>query len=175
MPTQALSPRNERLAFNLLRFPTLKAAAEATGISVPTAKSVLANTIFQAFFMDLRRQVREAGVATVTELICRQAEPSVQTLIELRDDTAVEAATRRGCANDLLDRNPETAKIHKAESKNDIRIEFGPEVVHYLDRVIGERPGQQVIDAPAVAIPAVVEPSVRSIDDVIEAYAEADP
>lgn len=172
MRGHVLSPRNERLAFNLLRHTTLKAAAEATGISVPTAKSVLGNPIFQNFVTELRRQVREAGVASVTELILSEAEPSVKTLVELRDREDVEAATRRGCANDLLDRNPLTAKINKAENKTDVRIEFSQEVVSYLDRVIGERPGQRVVNVTPQAIATASEPIVRSIDEAIEAYAE---
>jgi len=85
----------------------------------------------------------------------------------------VEPATRRGCANDLLDRNPETARIARSETRAQHVFHFGSEVVAYLDRVIGERPGQQIVDAEVLAqIPTsatACEP--RHLDDLVEEYA----
>lgn len=171
-----LSVRAEKLALRVAQGEKICEAAAAVGLSEGRAYTLAGKPEFREYVESVRDRVRQASVESLVGRIANEGPASVATLVTLRDDPEVESPTRRGCANDLLDRNPETARIARAETRALHIIHFSPETVAYLDRVIAERPGQAIVDAQVVAqVPASVsalEP--RHIDDLTEAYAEQD-
>jgi hypothetical protein len=176
----------ERLALRVAQGQKPRDAAIELGLDESTAGRLARRTEFKEFVEDIRAQCRAAAVSGLVERIANEGLASVDTLVAVRDGklptydpqgtlvgfAPVEAAQRRGAANDLLDRNPDTARIARSETKAATIIHFSPETVALLDRVIAERPGQQIVDAEIVAqIPAsatACEP--RHLDDIVEQY-----
>ena len=174
----------ERLALRVAQGAKPRDAAVELGIGEATASRLARKAEFKEFVEDVRQRCRDAAITGLVERIANEGVASVDTLVAVRDATLtqtingqaiavpVEPAQRRGAANDLLDRNPETARISRAETRAQHIIHFGPEVVTYLDRVIAERPGQQIVDAEIIAqIPTsatACEP--RHLDDIVEEY-----
>jgi hypothetical protein len=183
----ALTAVAEKLALCVARGQKIVDAAPALGLTTVQAYRVIqrSNGAFRAFVEQVREQVRQASVSSLVERIVQEGLPSVETLVKLRDNDggtdseglkiAVDPSTRRGCANDLLDRNPATARIARSEQKAETTIHFGADVVAYLDRVIAERPGQQIIDVEAIeTVPALMPAfDVRPIEDIVDAYEAA--
>lgn len=173
----ALSLNAERLALAVAQGQRIKDAAGGLGMTPEQAWRITSrnNGAFRERVEEIRTRVREAAVAGLVEKIANEGERSVDTLVEIRDNKLADFPSRRGCANDLLDRNPETARIARSETKAQHVIHFGADVVSYLDRVIAERPGQQVVDAEVIAkvpaLPAAFE--VKPIDDLVDEYEAA--
>ena len=115
----------------------------------------------------------DESIEQVKTLIMGEAMNSVQTLIGLRDGVAVESATRRGAANDLLDRTPGLSRIHKTETDETIRVVFDNAELHALVQAIDENEGRppRAIRGVAVALPSGTEQIVpRTIDEFIAEY-----
>lgn len=80
---------------------TNRKIAELTGKTEPWVSQVLRQPWARQLLV---KELREAGRDALQSILEGEAENSLLTLIQLRDDSDADGSVRRGAANDLLDR-----------------------------------------------------------------------
>lgn len=105
------SPRHRLILWMTANGQSPQQIATALGITRQTVYTVRKQPWFRAMFV---RITESLGKDAATQLLKGEVLPSLQTLIEIRDDPTAKSADRRGAADSLLDRY-----LGKAVAKSD--------------------------------------------------------
>jgi hypothetical protein len=104
---EKISAKQERVIPALLSKPTLKEAAEASGVSEVTLWRWLREPAFQSRYREARRDAVEIAVATM-QSDCAVA---VRTLREIAEDTEAGATARVQAAKAILEQSIEAVQL----------------------------------------------------------------
>lgn len=168
-----LSERHRYIAWLELGGATNNEIAVALGFTASWVSTVRSSPLYRALLADMRDRVTDENIEQVKAVIMGEAMNNVRTLINLRDGALVESATRRGAANDLLDRTPGLSKVQRTEMDETLHVSFGGAELHALMQAVNEDEGRplRAIEGVAVALPngdETIKP--RTIDEFIAEY-----
>lgn len=116
------SPRHRLILWMTAQGHSPQQIADALGITRQTVYIVRKQPWFREMFVRLTADI---GRDSVTTLLKTEVLPSLQTLIEIRDDPSVRPADRRGAADSLLDRflGKPVAKTSEGTAPSDLPTE----------------------------------------------------
>lgn len=168
-PPAQLSERHRLIAWLELGGASNAEIAASLGFTQSWVSTVRNSPLYKVLLGQMRDRVSDASIEGVKQKILGEAMNNVNTLIELRDNLAVEPATRRGSANDLLDRTPGLSKIHKSEVDETLRIALDADALREIQQAIAEDEGRQLPDRAVAAIATEIPSTVRA--RTLEEYA----
>ena len=168
-----LSERHRYIAWLELGGATNNEIAAALSLTPSWVSTVRSSPLYKALLADMRDRVTDENIEQVKAVIMGEAMNSVRTLIGLRDNGAVESATRRGAANDLLDRTPGLGKVQHIETDETLHVTFAGAELRALMQAVDENEGRplRAIEGVATVLPNGAERiAPRTIDEFIAEY-----
>jgi DNA-binding CsgD family transcriptional regulator len=165
-----LSPRHDSVALLALLGVAPDEIANALGLDERQVRVLVTSPLFRQLAESGRAALlAQAGAADATALIDTETLPSLRKIVKLRDEAYDERIQLRA-SQDLLDRNPATARISKGRSLREVRV--SEQVASYVETLTGMRGN--------IALPTVIEGESRPVvvaerlEDVM-LVAESDP
>lgn len=156
-PLTTLDSRARQVAY--LDVAGLPALQIRTELKMSTAKLriIRESPLYQALLSELHQKAADGSVEVVIDRIRREAIPSVNKLVHLRDHSE-DDPVKRGCANDLLDRIPELRRVKNAQDgAGGLHLNFDQALLSRMFQVIAEDDGKD---------PAVVRALIEGADGV---------
>jgi hypothetical protein len=108
-----LTPAQHRAVIALLEYPTVKEAAEATGVHKATLYKWLQVPDFQAAYREARRQAISRATARLQQI----SSEAVEALWEIVADRGQQGASRVGAARVILDYAAKMTELEDLEAR----------------------------------------------------------
>lgn len=132
-----LNQRHHLIAYMILAGATSTEAAKALDMERTYVSSIVASPMFKALMDQLRVDMRQRTIGNVIDRIVAEGPNSVEALVRLRDHAESEQV-QATAARDLLDRNPETAKVSREDRRSEVRILLDTAALHRIAGVMAE-------------------------------------
>lgn len=170
-PPDKLTEKHRLIAYMVIAGKTNIEIGRTLGYH-PTRISIIRQSpLFQALTAQLQKELQRSTVGDIVDRIMREAGPSVDTIVELRD-AAESENVRLAAAQDLLNRNPQTAKISRTEEDRTVRVVLDGDAMRRMASVIAEDEGRaDAIPAIATAVsdsplrPRTLDEALAALDD----------
>lgn len=167
-PPQRLTERHRLIAYAVIAGKTNVEIARALGYHINRIYAIRQSPLFRALVEQLRKELQAGTIGTVIDRIMNEAGPSVDAIVQLRDSAESESV-KLAAAQDLLNRNPSTAKISRTEEDRTVRVLFDSNDMRRMAAVIAEDEGRDAIPAVATVVPdSPLRP--RTLDEVLAAF-----
>jgi hypothetical protein len=160
LPPTKLNERHRLIAFMKLGGAGRDEIATALDYEPTYVSAITESPMFKALMDHLRAEMRHKTVGSVVDRIIAEGPASIETLVTLRDHAESEQV-RTVAARDLLDRNPDTAKVSREDRRVETRIVIDSRALARIAGVMAEDGGTvaepQPLDVtlpPAAARPA---------------------
>lgn len=148
-----INDRHRMIAFMKLGGATREQIATDLGYEPTYVSAITESPMFKALMDHLRGEMRNKTIGGVVDRIIAEGPASVETLVALRD-TADSEQVRAVAARDLLDRNPDTAKVSREDRRTETRIVIDSRALQRIAGVLKEDDSNGVtIDVKATPIP----------------------
>ena len=123
MPPQPkhLNNKHRLVAFMKLGGAGRDEIALQLGYEPSYVSAITESPMFKALMVELQNEMKNKTIGHVVDRIVSEGPKSLQVLVELRDHAESEHI-RMTSARDLLDRNPETAKVSREDRRTETRI-----------------------------------------------------
>lgn len=148
LPPQKLNNKHRLIAYMKLGGATREEIAFQLGYEPTYVSAITESPLFKALMSELQNEMKHQTIGTVVDRIVAEGPKSLQVLVELRDHAESEQI-RMTSARDLLDRNPETAKVSREDRRTETRIIVDSRALHRIAGVLQED-NEGVIDLDAV-------------------------
>lgn len=167
LPPKNLNDKHRWIAWLKLAGRTREEIADELGYAPTYISAVTESPMFKALMDQLRADMRQRTIGSVVDQIVNEGPNSVKVLVEVRDNIDEPGATRAMAARDLLDRNPETAKVSREDRRTETRIVFDGRAMSQLAAVLAEDAGM-TIDAPlAIPVETAAPGSIPTLDALL--------
>ena len=147
-----LNERHRLIAFMKLGGASRDEIATQLGYEPTYVSAITESPMFKALMDHLRAEMRTKTIGGVVDRIISEGAASVETLVTLRDNAESEQV-RTIAARDLLDRNPETAKVSREDRRTEMRVVIDSRALARIAGVLAEDSGREVINIPPPAGP----------------------
>ncbi len=169
---QKLNDKHRLIALLMLAGAERPEIAARTGYDPSYISAITHNSpMFKAMLDQLRAEMRQKTIGGVVDRIIQEGPKSVEALVVLRD-TAESEQVRVTAARDLLDRNPETAKVSREDRRTETRVVFDGRALAKLAGVLAEDAGQDAATVDAAFTPVSALPLTTGIPTLEELRAE---
>ncbi len=167
-PPAKLSPKHHLIAYCMLAGATRDEIATRLDME-PTYISAITNSpMFKALLDTLRAEMRNRTIGSVVDQIVAEGPDSVRVLVAMRDGAESEQV-RVTAARDLLDRNPETAKVSREDRRTETRIIIDSRDMARITGVLRE--DDDAVDAtlaePAALAPPAPPLGIQTLDEAL--------
>lgn len=170
LPPAKLNSRHHLIAYMVLAGATREEVSRQLDYDKAYVSAITESPMFKALLDELRGEMRNRTIGSVVDRIISEGPRSVETLVRLRDEAESEQV-RVSAARDLLDRNPETAKVSREDRRSEMRIVLDGAALHRITGVLSELDAGDVTDAEAT--PALPQsPMLQTLDQAIADLAE---
>lgn len=168
LPPAHLNEKHRLIAYMKLGGASREEIALALGYAPTYVSAVTESPLFKALLDQLRAELKHRTVGAVVDRIIAEGPKSVETLVTLRD-TATSEQVQLTAARDLLDRNPETAKVSREDRRTETRIIVDARALQRLTGVLGEDAGEPVaLPEATLAVPTPPPPAAfQSLDEAV--------
>src|SRR5262245_36042435 len=147
----SLSPRHQLIAWMLAVGRKPREIAEALAVSEKIVERAIVTPAFQAFLHQTQAEIKERLLAEVVEKLAAEAMPTLERLIQLRDQGR-DLKVALGASRELFARHvPAKTQV---EEERKIRILFGPDVEALLEAVAEQEGRAYIPPVRAIAAPA---------------------
>ena len=89
--------------------------ADAVGLNPTYLRNLAQTSLYKAELQVMRERMRGNLLSGVTDRLINEAEGSIEDLIALKNDPSTPRSLRARIAQDLLDRIPQTSKVHRGQ------------------------------------------------------------
>lgn len=173
-PPQSLNEKHKLVALMVIGGATNVEIATALDFHPTRIAAIRSSPLFQALVDQHRRELQARTVGGVIDLILGEGLASVEALVRLRDGAENESV-QRSAASDLLDRNPQVARITREDHRAETRVIFDTESLRRLANAVAEDGGiDEAVVIPAIATnggPPVIRPLAEAVAVALAAEA----
>lgn len=154
LPPAKLHDKHRLIAYMKLGGASREQIATQLGYEPTYVSAITESPLFKALLDQLRGELRHQTVGAVVDRIIAEGPKSIETLVTLRDNAHSEQV-QMAAARDLLDRNPETAKVSREDRRTETRIIVDARALARLTGVLAEDAdiALESVDAELVALP----------------------
>lgn len=173
-----LSDKHHLIAYMKLGGASRDQIATQLDMEPTYVSAITESPMFKALMDQLRQEMRAKTIGTVVDRIISEGPASVEALVTLRDHADSETV-KLGAARDLLDRNPETAKVSREDRRSEVRVVVDTRALQRIAGVLAEDAGITVDAEPGPHVP-LPEPvalpmGIQTLDEAVaELQAAAD-
>ncbi len=174
-PPKSMNERHKLVALMVIGGATNVEIGEALDFHPTRIAAIRNSPLFQALVEQHRRELQARTVGGVVDKILGEGLASVEALIRLRDHAENESV-QRSAASDLLDRNPQVARITREDHRAETRVIFDTESLRRLANAVAEDGGDEappaVIQALAISdTPVTLRPLAEAVASALAAEA----
>jgi len=174
-PPQSLNERHKLVALMTIGGATNVEIAEALDFHPTRVAAIRNSPLFQALVEKHRRELQARTVGGVVDKILGEGLASVEALVRLRD-SAENESVQRSAASDLLDRNPQVARITREDHRAETRVIFDTESLRRLASAVVEDGGDEAPPVVLAALatsdtPVVLQPLAEAVAEALAAEA----
>jgi hypothetical protein len=170
LPPAKLSDKHRLIAYMKLGGASREDIATSLGYEPTYVSAITESPLFKALMDQLRGDLKHKTIGHVVDRIVSEGPQSVQVLVELRDHAESEQV-RMTSARDLLDRNPETAKVSREDRRLETRIVVDSRALARIAGVLSEDAGPTIDADDAVTLPVTPPPLPPGVVPLAEAVA----
>lgn len=172
-PPNSLSERHKLIALMVIGGATNVEIGEALDFHPTRVAAIKSSPLFQALVEQHRRELQARTVGGVVDKILGEGLASVAALVRLRD-SAENESVQRSAASDLLDRNPQVARITREDHRAETRVIFDTESLRRLANAVAEDGGDEAPPAVIQALsvydaPVVLKPLADAVAEALAA------
>ena len=162
-----LNNKHRLIAFLKLAGCTREEIADQLDYEPTYVSAITESPMFKALMVQLQDEMKHQTIGTVVDRIVAEGPKSLQVLVELRDHAESEQI-RMTSARDLLDRNPETAKVSREDRRSETRIIVDTRALQRIAGVLQED-NDDVIDLDTVQAlsPPKPPPGIMPLADAV--------
>lgn len=161
-----LNDRHRLIAYMKLGGATRDQIATTLGYATNYVDAIVASPMFKALMDHMRAEMRSKTIGGVVDRIVAEGPRNLEVLMELRDHAESEQV-RMTSARDLLDRNPETAKVSREDRHIENRIVIDAVALRRIAGVLEEDAPPVVIDVAPRAVHAAQAAGFQRLEEAV--------
>jgi len=143
-PPKKLNDKHALVAYLALAGATNVEIAASLDYHPNRVAAIRDSPLFKTLLTKLQGDLRQRTVGSVIDKIIAEGPGSVNVLVELRDHAEGEMV-RLNAARDLLDRNPDTAKVSREDRREEVRILLDTSAIQRLTGALADM--GEIVDA----------------------------